>query len=162
MSQAYHIKKIHDINGQPYFGLTMTASSSDSDGNTIAMFKRELETRFGKDATLWEKNLDARNRFGYHLTLFNVQESTMLSDQLIKWFESCVIDDLKFVGLGSISKGDDSTFYIVAKSVKLAEIREACYHRGARFEKEKHFHVTIAFTKKDLFHAPKNESTILS
>ena len=97
-----------------------------------------------------------RNHNEYHITVFNVQEYSNMINK-------CVLDDLVeskhdytdivFNGVGSISKGDLITYYILVESKQLDKLRE-----DYGFDK-KHFHITVAFNKKDLFHLPKDKST---
>ena len=66
------------------------------------------------------------------------------------------INDIQLLNIGTISKHNNITFYIVVKSQELNDllIKENM--------KNKHFHITLGFKTKDLFHMPKDETTFIS
>jgi hypothetical protein len=61
------------------------------------------------------------------------------------------IDDLEMLGIGTASKGDNTTYFIVCNSDKLDAVRTRC--ELPKFD----FHVTLGFNLKDVFSVRKNE-----
>ncbi len=61
------------------------------------------------------------------------------------------IDDLKMMGLGSASRNENTSYFIVCESEKLQTIRD-------RYDLPPHdFHITLGFKHKDVFGIPKNK-----
>jgi hypothetical protein len=73
---------------------------------------------------------------------------TIVIDSILN--NDVIIDDLIMEGIGSISKHELTTYYIVCKSNKINDLRKS-YNLN-----EKDLHITIGFTHKDLFHDRKN------
>ena len=100
------------------------------------------------------QNLLNRNGGNFHLTSFNVAECNS-NNNIFNLFD-IDINDLRMLGIGSISKDSNKTFFIVCQSDTINKIRLAL---GLPF---KDLHITIGFNNKDLFHARKNDCNIIS
>lgn len=146
-----YIEHVKDSLGNNYLGIKVYESE-------ISPFLEELKEILGDNFEEWANFQKQRDRNNYHITVINVIDYNSLSknmgidkfvtslDKVFKW----EIDDLKFMGLGSASKNENTAYFIVCKSEKLDKIREVY---GL---KEHHFHVTLAFKWKDVFGIPKN------
>jgi hypothetical protein len=100
------------------------------------------------------QNLLNRNGGNFHLTAFNVAECNS-NNNIFNLFD-IDINDLRMLGIGSISKDSNKTFFIVCQSDTINKIRLSL---GLPF---KDLHITIGFNNKDLFHARKNDSNIIT
>ena len=97
----------------------------------------------------------------YHVTFLNVMEyqkyeqtnieklNTIKKDFLNKSFS------LNILGLGSISKDENKTYYLIIEN---NDINNICDKNNLPL---KNWHITMGFNNKDLFHAPKDISTII-
>lgn len=101
-----------------------------------------------------------KNRDGgyYHITVIPVMDYNKLyKDKLTDFVNSIElimkypIDDIKLLGIGTASRNENTTYFIVCQSDKLDDIRN-------RFDLPKHdFHITLGFYHKDVFGVRKNE-----
>lgn len=114
-----------------------------------------LLSKYGNDALLWLDNQQKRDNFSWHITVFNVQECNKNKELLYK-YKNLNITDIKYVGLGSISKENNKTFYIICSSEIIDKIRE-----DENLNK-RYLHITLAFTEKDLFHLNKDINTLIN
>lgn len=103
----------------------------------------------GERGEIMSANLLKRNHQIYHLTVMNVPEYyraiTMFGGIKVP------INDIELLGIGMASNApDNESYYVVAKSDRLAELRESLELPP------KDFHITIGFDKKDVFGVRKN------
>ncbi len=94
----------------------------------------------------------------FHITVINVMDYNRLCkdlgiDDFINSLEPIFkyeIDDIRMKGIGTATKGENRTFFIVCKSDKLEAIR-------TRFDlPEFDFHITLGFKNKDVHSVRKN------
>jgi hypothetical protein len=138
---------IKDINGSPYIGIDILKTHYNMFGLLMTWAFNNID-----NFIFCNDNLLLRNNNKYHLTLFNVMECNKSTNLL--FYNDININDIKLTGIGSISINDMTTYFIVCKSKKLNTIR-----KNVNFE-IKDLHITIGFTKKDLFHDRKNNTNI--
>lgn len=146
------IEIIKDIKNQPYLGVLY---SFDNKGYKIVLkYIRSLLSTFDKTECLkWIDNQQLRDKYTWHITVFNSMECRKYSHLLSK-YNGFEILDIEYKGIGSINdKNGNKTFYIICSSSTLDKIIES-----ENIDK-KHFHITIAFTLKDLFNENKDIST---
>ena len=150
------LEYIKDIFGSNYIGLVLNSIYKDSNEISIDDYLDKLADLLGGDYFEMHDKLLERNDNKYHITLFNVQEysnpiNKYVLDNLVT--SGCVINDIVFDGIGSISKGDMITYYIIVKSEQMNKLRDD-FNFNIR-----HFHITVAFNHKDLFHIIKDDNT---
>ena len=136
---------IKDVLGNTYIGLHLMQDNIDM----FLKFAHDNIVNF----KFLNDNLLKRNNGNYHVTAFNVAECQ--KNPLIIYLKDIDINDLKMIGIGSISKNDNTTFFIVCQSVTINKMRLSL---GLDF---RDLHITIGFTKKDLFHMGKSNCNIL-
>jgi len=107
----------------------------------------ELDNNFVQ----YNEKLLIRNYGHYHITVFNVAECKTNPD-LFKTLGTNISNDLFISGVGSIQQDINKTFFIVVNSPKLSQLRID------NNLNDKDFHITIGFTKKDLFNDRKNKT----
>jgi hypothetical protein len=145
------LRYIKDVIGNPYIGFVVPLNMPDKNGMTL------LELL----ATAWDTipdfpdsntNLLVRNHGVYHITMFNVMEMKQKTitdikiDELIRYGSHM----FEYKGIGSITKGDMSTYYVVVDS------EEMNIERNIVGLPPRDLHITIGFTHKDLFTERKN------
>ena len=148
------IKKLEytkDSVGQNYISIPVYHSEAYT---YLEQLKEILDDEF----EIYTESQKTRDHGEYHITVINVADYNRLSKQHMEKFISSVenllrkdITDIQFIGLGTASKNNNRTYFIVVKSNQLAEIR-TMYGLPPQ-----DFHVTLGFKWKDVFGVPKNE-----
>lgn len=149
----YYNTYIKDAIGNNYIGINIP-------NNTVTPFLNDMKNYIGDKYEDYITNQQNRDHGNYHITVINVAEFNRLvknsggMEYLVKSIEKLFeyeIDDLKMMGVGRASKNENTAYYIVCKSEKLDAVRK-------RYNLEpKDFHITIAFSFKDVFGVRKNE-----
>lgn len=149
----YYLTYIKDTINNNYLGLKIPEA-------IVEPFLDRLKDEIDEDEfEIYTQNQKNRDREEYHITVINVMEFNKLSKDMgmTKFVESLEIifkyeiDDLEMLGVGSASKNNNTTYFIVCRSEKLDAVRN-------RFGLSKQdFHITIGFNLKDVFGVPKNE-----
>jgi len=148
-------KFLTDVNGSPYIGTTVPLNMSDRNHVSLSGLLKIVEDRkLITDFGACNRNLLKRNAGEYHITVFNVMEwnKGRIHGDVIG--ELVRTPDFRYLGVGSISDGERTTYFIPVESAILDSIRESYGYE------KRHMHITIGFTSKDLFHAPKNVANI--
>jgi hypothetical protein len=98
--------------------------------------------------TTYQQN---RDRGHHHTTVLNVMDFKKInndwSDDIMKFD----IDDFQTLGLGTVSKNGNRTYFVVCRSKQLQGFR-----KNLKLE-EIDFHITLGFKHKDVFGLRKNE-----
>lgn len=147
------IQKIKDINNNNYIGIDINPINRDINGvslsDILSKFISLIDDPFNKLI-----NLLNRNNGKFHITIMNVPEFNRKQDS--KSVIGNDINDIIFKGIGSITKDDMVTYFIIVESNMLNSIRQ-------QFDlTQKDFHITIGFSHKDLFNSRKNIPNIFS
>ena len=157
----YKIVKIQEGNSLSYIGIIF--SIYEENEKIIISHINKLKDYFNHyegtrsipeiDTDEWFDNQQKRDHNLWHITLFTPNECKNNP----RLFEATKneIDDITFKGIGAIARNEQSTFYILLESIQLQLLRNI-YSLPP-----KDFHITIAFSHKDLFHQIKDESTLL-
>lgn len=149
----YFITHITDTLGNNYLGIDVSL-------DTVTPFLNKLKDilsldNYNKYTTLQQN----RDHGKYHITVVNVMEYNKLSkeigiDKFVNSLEKIFdyeIDDLKMLGIGTASKNENRSYFIVCDSDKLNSIRD-------RYELPKQdFHITLGYNIRDVFGVRKNE-----
>lgn len=149
----YNIEYLKDFVGNNYLGIKVG-------DDMVEPFLNDLKDHLGEnDYKVFTENQQKRDSSHYHITVINVMEFNSLSksgeigefvNSLNRVFEY-PIDDLRLMGIGSATKNENTSYFIVVQSEKLDSIRE-------RYNLPKHdFHITIGFKWKDVHGVRKNE-----
>jgi hypothetical protein len=149
----YYLTYIRDSIGNNYLGINIPYE-------IVEPYLTKLEEILGEeDYQEFTKNQQTRDSGHHHMTVINVMDYNRLAkgmgfDKFINSLEPIFkyeIDDLEMLGIGTASKGDNTTYFIVCNSDKLDAVR-------TRYELPKFdFHVTLGFNLKDVFGVRKNE-----
>lgn len=134
---------LKDILGNNYIGIDVTNHSTTS--NCLYIISKYLELNINIEESI--QNVLKRNNNKYHITVFNVAECNKNNDL----FNLIDLDiaDIKFDGIGMVSKDNMHVIFIVIVSKQLNKLRESYGFNN------KDLHVTLAFTHKDLFNVSK-------
>ena len=153
----YYVSYLKDVLGNNYLGLNISNSEVD-------IYLDELKTILKDEFDEYMDFKNKRDNNLFHLTLINVMECNDIIrtegiQKFVKTIEETIftfpIDDLEMIGIGTASKNDNTTYFIVCNSNKLDAIRQ-------RFNLEKRdLHITLAFNKKDVFGVKKDESSLI-
>lgn len=140
---------LKDIIGNDYIGIKVNINEHNCNGNRLCDVLRIAHDKINDFEICNEKLLD-RNHGFYHITLFNVMECNK-NKELLK-LESINIEskDFEYDGIGSIEKDRELTYFVVLKCAKLQELNP-----------DRDLHITIGFTKKDIFGQPKRLANII-
>ena len=149
----YYLQYLRDTIGNNYIGIQLP-------NGTVTPFLNELKDTIGEDDfKSYTSNQQKRDHGDYHITVINVIEYNALSksmgiDKFINSLEPIFkyeIDDLKMMGVGTATKNENRSYFIVCQSDNLEAIRD-------RYELPKRdFHITLGFLHRDVFGVRKNE-----
>jgi hypothetical protein len=150
---TYYLTHVKDVLGNNYLGINFYIE-------TVQPFLNELKEIIGEeDFEIYTDNQNKRDRGNYHMTLINVMEYNKICKEegMDKFVNSLgdifkyEIDDLKMMGVGTATKNENRTYFIVCESDKLDAIR-------TRYNLPKRdLHITLGFKWKDVFGVPKNQ-----
>jgi hypothetical protein len=149
----YNIEYLKDFVGNNYLGIKVG-------DDMVEPFLNDLKDHLGEnDYKVFTENQQKRDSGHHHITVINVMEFNSLSksgeigefvNSLNRVFEY-PIDDLRLMGIGSATKNENTSYFIVVQSENLDSIRD-------RYNLPKHdFHITIGFKWKDVHGVRKNE-----
>lgn len=146
-----YLTHLKDAIGSNYIGIEYSY-------DFVSPFLDELKLRLKDDYDVYVTNQQNRDHGSHHITVINVMEYNdlikqhgyQLANEITQLFTNN-IDDIKYMGLGKASKGDNTTYFIVCKSDKLDLIRN---NYGL---KKQDFHITLGFKWKDVFGVPKDK-----
>jgi len=146
------IEYIKDTLGNNYLGVKISPQ-------IVEPFLNELKDLIGEEDFNTYTDLQKKRDHGsYHLTVINVMEYNKLMsekgmDNFVNSLDDVLkyeIDDLKLKGIGSATKNENRSYFIVCESDKLDTIRD-------RYELNKFdFHITLGFKWKDVHGVRKN------
>lgn len=143
---------LKDLFGNNFIGIKIYQPQVDP-------YLEKLKTILKEDFNEFTKNQLERDRGEYYIKVINNFEYDSLCqtegmDKFINSLDSVFdfeIDDIRLIGLGKAEFGVNKSYFIIANSTKLEEIRN-------RYELPKtDFHVTLGFKWKDVENARKNQ-----
>jgi len=148
----YFLTHIQDNLANNHLGIKIEPS-------IIEPFLSELKEIIGEDDyKTYTENQQKRDKGQFYLNVISVTEYNQLTQEqgmdkftnsLQKVFEY-EIDDLKMMGIGSATKNENRSYFIVCKSEKLEAIRK-------RYElQDEDFYITIGFKWRDVHGVRKN------
>lgn len=148
----YYTNYLKDSKGFNYLGISLP-------NNIIEPYLNEMKEIVGEEKfNIFTERQKNRDRGLYHITIINPMEYEKLTKKfgLSNFIDSLElifkyeIDDINMLGIGTSSKGQNITYYVVCESDKLDAIRN-------RFDLPKQdFHITLGFDLKDVFGVRKN------
>lgn len=149
---SYYITYLRDILGNNYLGIKVP-------NDVVDPFLDDLKEFLGDDFDTYTRNQQDRDHGNYHITVINTMDYNRLAKEVgvenfINSLETVLnyeIDDLEMLGVGTATKGDNTTYFIVCNSDKLDAVRTR-FGLG-----NQDFHVTLGFKDKDVFGVPKNK-----
>lgn len=140
--------KITDSAGLVYIGAYIKESQLQSYLSQLKQHKPQLF------AELRESQIK-RDHGKFHLTLINPYEYRDLTEAQKAELTKTANIAVELHGLGSVSKTNQSTFYVIATSERAQNLRRAV---GL---KDKDFHITLGFTPSDIYDMRKDISTLV-
>ncbi len=148
----YYVSYLKDSIGNNYLGIPFGQ-------NVIIPFLSKLKEFIPEEYQIYIENQQKRDHDSYHCTVINVMEYNSISKSMgmSKFISSLSdvlsfeIDDLKMMGIGSASRNENKSFFIVCKSEKLNSIRSK--YNLLPYD----FHITIGFKWRDVFGVRKNQ-----
>ena len=151
IEMTLQLQYIKDVIGNPYIGFVVPLNMHDKFDVSLMDMLGIAETQI-PDFALCNTNLLTRNHGVYHITLFNVMEMKLKTNADINKFIGYKYGShtFQYKGIGSITKGDKSTYYVVVESYEMN------IERNIVGLPSRDLHITIGFTHKDLFTERKN------
>jgi hypothetical protein len=150
---THYITHLRDTIGNNYLGIKIPTEALQS-------YLNELKEVLGEeDYNVFTENQQRRDSGEYHITVINVADYNKLTkelgmDKFVSSLDSIFkypIDDLKFMGIGTVTRNENRAYFIVCDSDKLTAVRN-------RYELNNHdFHITLGFLHRDVFGVRKNE-----
>lgn len=144
-SIVVNVKKLSDNTGQEYLaGLVNKAD--------LSQYLRKMEGVLGSEFEHYRLQQSARDHGLFHITLVNPIEYQTLAGK-----ENAIGQPMriKLLGLGRVSQGANTTFYVVASS------QDGQFIRQKLLLGEKDFHVTLGFDAQDVYGVSKGEETLI-
>ena len=149
----YKVDYIKDVLGNNFLGIKFRKGA-------LVKYLKQLENILGDSYETYISNQarrDNRGDYTHHCTVVNVMDFNKLSNQLgeailkkVETIQDMDITDLEFKGVGTATRGENTTYFLVLNSNTLDEILK---YMGI---KPKDFHVTLGFDKNDVFGVRKN------
>lgn len=150
---SHYVSYLKDSIGNNYIGIRIYPE-------VVEPFLLKLkEILSEEDFKVYTQNQQNRDHGSHHITVINVMDYNRLSKEkgisnFVNSLEKVLeypIDDLQMLGVGTASKNENRTYFVVCKSEKLDAVRK-------RFDlPPQDFHITIGFKWKDVFGVRKNE-----
>ena len=138
--------QLKDNSGLVYIGY-------DVNKKMIAPYLAQLKARLGSEKfNTFRARQAKRDHHSFHITLINPFEHPNVKDIDVSKLPEITF---KFEGLGTASKEEDRTFFVVASSEKAQQVRK---QHGL---KSKDFHVTVGFDAKDVFGVSKGMDSLM-
>ena len=148
----HFITHIKDTIGNNYLGIKLNPE-------LIEPYLNELKDIIGEDDfKVYTENQQKRDRGQFHMTIINAMDYNRLSqdmgiDKFVNSLDPILtyeVDDIKMLGIGTATKNENRSYFVVCKSDKLEAIRK-------RYELPEHdFHITLGFKWKDVHGVRKN------
>lgn len=145
------LEYIKDIIGNNYIGVNIYPQ-------IVYPYLNQLKEVLGDEFETYRKYQIDRDHDKFHITVINTMEYNRLckefgidkvTNALEKYFE--LEFEITLMGLGTASRGSNTTYFIVVRSDELTELRNI-------FKLPiQDFHITLAFLYKDVFGVRKNE-----
>ncbi len=149
---------IYDTARQLYLAIDIVSTDYDSVNRIFGEILIEAEKVIPDFPTYNQKLLD-RNNGHYHITVFSVAECGKFPQLMSLENLQLKNSNLLFKGIGSLVQKDTTetmtTWYIVVECPVLDMLRQN------ENLPTKDFHITIAFTHKDLFKGRKNDPNVM-
>lgn len=144
---------LKDAIGKPYIGILI---DDYPELNKIVLDRVEEFKTIRTNADAMIEKQQSRDKGHRHITVFTPMDCDK-NPELLKTAGIDILDLMLFgIGMIDIPKGDETyeTFYVLADSKEIQELRHQ-YNLP-----DKDLHVTLGFSHKDLFHKPKDISTL--
>lgn len=136
----------------------------DVDRSNINRFIMDMREEV-KDLEMFSRfvaNQNIRDRFQFHITVFNSAEVRALQNNfthfghllLMRMISEMDFSDVRFLGLGTASRNEDTTFFVVVESESIQQLI-----KDMGFP-PKDLHVTLGFDQSDVFGVEKSEVII--
>lgn len=147
----YYITYLRDTIGNNYLGIKVP-------NDIVTPLLDDLKEILDDDFDTYTGNQKRRDHDAYHITVMSVMDYNKLAkeaglEKFINSLETVLnyeIDDLEMLGVGTATKGNNTTYFVVCNSDKLDAVRK-------RFDLgNQDFHITLGFDQKDVFGVPKN------
>jgi hypothetical protein len=146
-----YISKINDVIGNEYLAIKYNSEE-------LSFFVNKWISLFDlKDKSILENvcemigNRHRRDGEEYHMTIINVMQYATLNNHVM--FSK--IDDIEYLGIGTASKNNNITYFIIASSKKIDNFRE---ENGLE---KIDLHITVGFKTKDVFGVDKSENSLI-
>jgi hypothetical protein len=148
-----YITHTKDVIGNNYIAIKYTRDE-------VSPFLDKLRSHLGEELfNLYTSNQQERDRGTHHMTVINVMDFNKLIEnsgpaqvtERINHLSRMPITDIQLKGVGTAQKGENVTYFVVAESQMLKDIRNS-------FNLPEHdFHITLGFHHKDVFGVRKNK-----
>ncbi len=144
----YKLELLRDRSGGTYVGFKV-------DESNIAKYLDQLKNMIGQDKyKLVTKNQETRDGMEFHITVLTFKEFQNVEYNEYHDFKNRLYDCV-LVGLGQATSKNESTFFVVVESEEAQKIRNF-FDLPAR-----DLHITLGFTKKDIYNIPKDRSSLI-
>lgn len=143
---------LHDIYNNVYLGIDIDETFTDCNNTSFSSCLRDF-LNISNEMSTFNENLLSRNKNTYHITCISVMEMNKFNFSDVQL--PIEFNDIKFKGIGTITKNDLISYFITVESESIQKFR-----RDLGLS-EKDLHITLGFNVKDLHHTRKNISNIL-
>ncbi len=118
----------------------------------VGQYLKQMQLILADDYQTFRQQQSARDHGEFHITLINPYEYQALTDK------TSVLNQpirVKLHGLGRVSQGNKTTYYVVASS------DDGQFLRQKLLLPEKDFHVTLGFNPQDVYGVSKGLETLI-
>jgi len=137
--------ELKDNSGLVYLGGEVSAAD-------LAPYLQQMKILLTDDFVQYRQNQALRDHQTFHVTLINPFEYREVDQDKIQLGKSM---NIKLLGLGAVSKEQQSTYFVVVQSA------QAQFYRQQLALAKKDFHVTLGFNPQDIYGVSKNVDTLL-
>lgn len=139
-------KLLTDNKGNKYIGALVSKAS-------LQPYLAELTDILGEQFSEYRRRQSARDHGVFHLTLVSPPEYQGLGQPAQLKQQSIRVS---LHGLGKVSRGDDTCYFVVATS------SDGQFYRQNLLLKNKDFHVTLGFNAHDIHGVAKDKTTLMA
>ncbi len=146
LTHTLSASQLTDSTGLVYIGYHV-------DEKLIAPYLMQLKSHLGEEQfKVFRQGQAKRDHNSFHITLINPFEYPDVKNIDVTTLPKV---SFTFEGLGTASKGENTTYFVVASSINAQKMRE---QYGL---KNKDFHATLGFDSKDVFGMSKGRDSLL-
>jgi len=149
------VSKLTDNQGQTYLGAIVSRAE-------LAVYLNQLEKLLGEEFQQYRAFQAARDHQLFHMTLVSPPEYQLADKAVVEKLLASDVNgelsrqiNINLLGLGTVARDNNKTYFVVAQSVDGQSIRQHF------LLKNKDFHITLGFKPSDIYSVTKDSTTLI-